>query len=134
MRIRDGSIKDTDHVVRDLEQWNARRIKKSCVTCYRRDVEAINDAYISSFQNLHLVEAICCGNHSSQFNHPLGGQSLSIPKRAYYSVGMMVRLKINICPEEGLFTNARGIIVGLEYPPGGYNLVSMPVVIVDFVV
>jgi hypothetical protein len=38
MRIRDGSIKDTDHVVRDLELWNARRIsflsedEKSCFT------------------------------------------------------------------------------------------------------
>ena len=39
---------------------------------------------------------------------------------------MMVRLKVDICPEEGLFTNARGLIVGLKYP------MSVPVVIVDF--
>jgi hypothetical protein len=82
-----------------------------------------------------VVSCSAEGVHARATNDKRAGAALRIPLHAYFFVGMLVALTVNIIPELGLSNNSRGVVVCIVYDDAGYDPADksrMPVVIVDF--
>lgn len=101
-------------------------------TCFNKDRDEENRRYISACSNVCVVKALASGTHATALSHKSMGMAKSIPLIAYYSVGMMVKLTLNVCPEVGLYNNARGVVRDIVYENGGYDATAFPIVIVEF--
>ena len=145
--LRDGSAGG------DLAFWQSRRLmwlspeekplynmddeEVLYATCFNRDRDRIIMDYRSRRPDTVIVKSRCIGTHAIATNHIKGGPCKKIPITAYLSIGMTVKLVVNIVPKWGLYNNSRGFVRDFFFTDDhpGYdpdNQGRMPVVIVEF--
>lgn len=164
-KCRDGSVSEPGNIQQSLAYWqqftwigmdaNKRsgfhmmQPDMCIITMFNRDKHKYNHQYICYQQNLRKIKCISVGKHCTGINHAKLGQAKGISLSIALTEGMMVKLTTNVCPELGLFNNARGTVITIVYSPvtietisnqfmrfGGYpgpvNNSASCVVIVDF--
>jgi hypothetical protein len=135
----------------DLEFWLSRRLmflpqeqqqlfedeSTMHATCYNKDRDQRNMAYLSQRANTIITKSRCVGTHAVALKHAKGGAASKIPITGYFTTGMMIKLVTNLVPEYGLFNNARGFVRDWFYIDGSVSYDSsnqsrLPVVMVEF--
>ena len=117
------------------DEWGLENPQALFATCYNRDRDDINQEYVIKGVEVVVVRALCSGFHATSVKPRAGGQAVRIQRTSYFFIGMTVLLSVNIVPELGLANNARGTVVAILYPAGGYdpsNTSKCPVIVVDF--
>ena len=129
----------------DKPLWDLMNNDHVFISCFNSNKNEFNDKYVSQHENVYVLTPNVHGRHCTPLADKLIGHAKAIPLNLALSPGMLVKLKVNICPEHGLCNNARGRVVIILYPPtendraegyefGSYKKTgaSDSVVIVDF--
>ena len=100
--------------------------------CRVREKVELNTAYIRSFTKSIVAHASFQGPHAISDDDRRCGGCKAIPLRTALSVGMFVKLTVNIKPESGLCNGSRGMVRDIVYENGGYDPSALPIVLVEF--
>ena len=100
--------------------------------CRVREKVEINTTYMQGFSKSIVARASFQGPHAISDDDRRCGSCKAIPLRTALSIGMFVKLTLNIDTDCGLCNGSRGIVRDILYEGGGYDPSSLPVVIVEF--
>jgi hypothetical protein len=84
-------------------------------TCYNKERDEINNAYVKKFPRNRAIRARNRGMHATQLNHKKAGMIKNLPNWGIYSPGMMVKITCNLCVKLGLTNNTRGTLRDVLY-------------------
>jgi hypothetical protein len=119
------------------EEWGIDNADTLFASTTNAQVRDTNTQFVMKQENVCVMKANCCGTHSHNSAnlkpHAKAGMLGSIPVTAYYFIGQMVKLTMNLIPELKLFNGSRGTVRDIIYPNGnGYQSEETPIIVIEF--